>query len=242
MREKIISAHHLHKHYELEGKKIEVLRDVSVDIFNGEFLSIVGRSGSGKTTLLNILSTLVRPDKGDLFYNDNNLSLLPHAELNHLRKTDFAVIFQFHHLLPYLTVMQNTLLPFMGTLAPVSGDMVKRAEECLVRMGLADKKNRLPGSLSGGEQQRVAIARAMVKSAKILFADEPTGSLDRSNGKEIMKYLKELNEDGLTVIMVTHEPSYADCADKVIELSDGEVLQSGLSKEEFGFHASNGVV
>jgi putative ABC transport system ATP-binding protein len=136
----------------------------------------------------------------------------------------FAVIFQFHHLLPYLSVLQNTLLPFMGSVKPVSSEIVKKAEECLERIGLGGKKNRLPGNLSGGEQQRVAIARAMVKSARVLFADEPTGSLDKKTGEEIMDLLEELHRDGLTVIMVTHEPLYAGRADRLVELSDGRVV------------------
>ena len=217
----MISARNINKYFSLNGNQVQVLNDVSLDIDEGEFLSIVGRSGSGKTTLLNVLSTLVHPDEGKLLYNGYDLSLENATRLNALRKSDFAVIFQFHHLLPYLSVLQNTLLPFMGSVKPISKDIVKKAESCLERMGLGDKKNRLPNNLSGGEQQRVAIARAMVKSAKVLFADEPTGSLDRNTGKEIMNLLEELNDDGLTVVMVTHEPTYAKRADRVVELSDG---------------------
>ncbi len=217
----MISARNINKYFSLNGNQVQVLNDVSLDIEEGEFLSIVGRSGSGKTTLLNVLSTLVHPDEGKLLYNGCDLSRENATQLNALRKSDFAVIFQFHHLLPYLSVLQNTLLPFMGSVKPISKDIVKKAESCLERMGLGDKKNRLPNNLSGGEQQRVAIARAMVKSAKVLFADEPTGSLDRNTGKEIMNLLEELNDDGLTVVMVTHEPTYAKRADRVVELSDG---------------------
>lgn len=220
----MISARNLNKYFTLNGNKIQVLRDVSIDIAEGEFLSIVGRSGSGKTTLLNVLSTLVQPDDGQLIYNDNELSSFKATRLNQLRQTDFAVIFQFHHLLPYLTVLQNTLLSFMRSMKPVSQEIVERAENCLERVGLADKMKRLPGSLSGGEQQRVAIARAMVKSAKVLFADEPTGSLDKKTGQEIMGLLTELNRKGMTVVMVTHEPLYAEMANRVVELSDGIVV------------------
>ncbi len=222
----MISARNINKHFILNGDRVEVLNDVSLEISEGEFLSIVGRSGSGKTTLLNVLSTLVNPDDGQLFYNDSNLSCENATQLNELRKSDFAVIFQFHHLLPYLSVLQNTLLPFMGSVKPVSKDIVGRAEKCLDRLGLGDKKSRLPNSLSGGEQQRVAIARAMVKEAKVLFADEPTGSLDKNTGEEIMNLIKELNNNGLTIIMVTHEPMYAQQADRVVELSDGIVVNS----------------
>ncbi len=220
----MISAKSINKYYTLNDSRVQVLKNVSIDIADGEFVSIVGRSGSGKTTLLNVLSTLVQSDEGQLFYNDSDLNSFTPKRLNQLRQTDFAVIFQFHHLLPYLTVLQNTLLPFMRSVAPVSQDIVKRAEECLDRVGLDGKKNRLPGSLSGGEQQRVAIARAMVKSARVLFADEPTGSLDKKTGEEIMNLLMELNSNGLTMVMVTHEPLYAEKADRVVELSDGSVI------------------
>ncbi|RZW20066.1 MAG: ATP-binding cassette domain-containing protein, partial [Desulfobulbaceae bacterium] len=125
---------------------------------------------------------------------------------------------------PYLSVLENTLLPFMGTLRPVSGQLQQRALDCLDRVGLADKARRLPGSLSGGEQQRVAIARALVKSSKILFADEPTGSLDRTTGEQIMELLAELHGEGLTIVMVTHEPAYAQLARRTIEIEDGLII------------------
>lgn len=220
----MITAREINKHFLLNNKKVQVLHDVSLEIAEGDFLSIVGRSGSGKTTLLNVLSTLVQADSGELRYNDYDLSTSNPAMLNELRQRDFAVIFQFHHLLPYLTVLQNTLLPFMQTVAPVSRSIVEKAEVCLQRIGLQDKMDRLPGNLSGGEQQRVAIARAMVKSAKVLFADEPTGSLDKRTGEDIMDLLEGLNDDGLTVVMVTHEPAYADRAGRKLELSDGTVV------------------
>ncbi len=223
----MISAKNIDKYFSLNGSRVQVLKDVSLDIEEGEFLSIVGRSGSGKTTLLNVLSTLVQPDDGQLFYDDSDLGRMNAASLNQLRQTDFSVIFQFHHLLPYLTVLQNTLLPFMRSVVPVTKPIVKRAEECLEQVGLAGKKDRLPGRLSGGEQQRVAIARAMVKSARVLFADEPTGSLDKKTGEEIMQLLLELKDNGLTMVMVTHEPLYAKKADRVVELSDGVVISQG---------------
>ncbi len=201
-----------------------MLRNVSLHIEQGDFLSIVGRSGSGKTTLLNILSTLINPDEGELWYKDHKLTASNATSLNTLRQKDFAVIFQFHHLLPYLNVLQNTLLPFMGSMTPVAKKTVEKAKDYLERIGLGDKLNRLPGHLSGGEQQRVAIARAMVKSSQVLFADEPTGSLDRGTGEEIMDLLEELNQEGLTVVMVTHEQTYADRAAKKIELADGMIV------------------
>ncbi len=220
----MLSAYNITKNYQTNGRVVPVLKEVSVNISEGEFVSIVGRSGSGKTTLLNVLSTLVRPDSGELKYRDDNLALFPEKRLNRLRQSDFAVIFQFHHLLPYLSVLENTLLPFMSSLRPVSKQRVQQARAGLERVGLADKADRLPGNLSGGEQQRVAIARALVKSSRVLFADEPTGSLDKETGKQIMGLLMELHQEGLTVVMVTHEPGYASLAERTIAIEDGTIV------------------
>lgn len=217
----MLQAIHINKIFKSEGAETRVLNNISLDIPEGEFLSIVGRSGSGKTTLLNVLSTLVRPDNGELLYHGDDLTTIPETGLNRLRHTDFSVIFQFHHLVPYLTALENTLLPFMRSLKPASTDLVERAKNCLERVGLSDKENRLPGSLSGGEQQRVAIARALVKSSRILFADEPTGSLDKKTGEGIMNLIAELNRDGLTVVMVTHDPQYAKLARRSVMMEDG---------------------
>jgi ABC-type lipoprotein export system ATPase subunit len=217
----MLCAKNISKKFVSRGNVVPVLKEVSMDIAEGEFVSIVGRSGSGKTTLLNVLSTLVQPDGGELYYQDENLSTFSESHLNRLRQSDFSVIFQFHHLLPYLTVLENTLLPFMRSLSPVGKDALRKARQCLDRVGLADKADRLPGNLSGGEQQRVAIARALVKSSKVLFADEPTGSLDKATGEQIMGLLSELHEEGLTVVMVTHEPAYARLAERIVEIEDG---------------------
>lgn len=219
----MLSAHNINKSFNTDGNVVPVLNDVSVEIDGGEFVSIVGRSGSGKTTLLNVLSTLVRPDSGELRYRDDNLSSISELRLNQLRQYDFSVIFQFHHLLPYLTVMENALLPFMQSVRPVKKQAIEKAQTCLERVGLADKADRLPGNLSGGEQQRVAIARALVKSSRVLFADEPTGSLDRSTGEQIMTLLSELHKEGLSVIMVTHDPSYASLAQRTVHIEDGKI-------------------
>jgi ABC-type lipoprotein export system ATPase subunit len=220
----MLSAENISKKYHLDGREISVLKGVSVDIAEGEFLSIMGKSGSGKTTLLNILSTLVRADGGELRYLQNDLRQITEKQLNRIRKADFSVIFQFHYLLPYLTVMENTLLPFMSSVRPVSREIEQRALHCLDRVGLADKHDRLPGNLSGGEQQRVAIARALVKSSRVLFADEPTGSLDKATGEQIMELLGELNGEGLTVVMVTHEPAYAALAGRIVHIEDGRIV------------------
>ncbi len=208
----------------VSGEEQYILKDISVEIGQGEFIAITGRSGSGKTTLMHVLSTLAMPDSGSLYYNNQDLCALKESELNKLRQSDFSVIFQFHHLFPYLTVMENCLLPFMRSLRTVDKEIVARARKCLDRVGLSAKENMLPGKLSGGEQQRVAIARALVKSSQVLFADEPTGSLDKNTGAEIMELLSSLHNDGLTIVMVTHEPSYAACGDRIIAMEDGALV------------------
>jgi len=210
-----------------DGPDAPALRGVSLTVPEGRFLSIVGRSGSGKSTLLNILSTLLRPDSGSLTWQGQDLTDLLPAELDRLRRQDFAVIFQLHHLLPYLTALENTLLPFLHRLRPVTREQRERARAALARVGLSGKEDRLPGALSGGEQQRVAIARALVKNAKVLFADEPTGSLDKTTGQGVMELLRALPGEGLSVVMVTHDPDWAGLADQVAHMEDG--LLAGLA-------------
>ena len=172
----MLAAKNLVKRFSSDGTETTVLDDVSLTVDQGRFVSIVGRSGSGKTTLMNVMSTLLAPDAGVVEYQGRNLARIKERDLNVLRRLDFAVIFQFHYLLPYLTALENTLLPFMASAAPVSRQLKDKARESLARVGLSTKADRLPGQLSGGEQQRVAIARALVKRARVLFADEPTGS------------------------------------------------------------------
>jgi len=207
-----------------------VLDKVSCSLAQGEFLAVAGRSGSGKTTLLHVLSTLLQPDSGSLHYKGRDVLAMDEAGQNRLRRSDFAVIFQFHHLMPYMTALENTLLPFMQGVRGVSRELRQRAEHSLERVGLAHRLHRLPGQLSGGEQQRVAIARALVKDAAILFADEPTGSLDRSTGEAILDLLQDLNAEGLGIVMVTHEEDYARRAHRIMRM-EGGVVSAACSGE-----------
>lgn len=200
---------------------VTVLEDVSINIPEGGFTSIVGRSGSGKSTLLSVISSLLRPEKGEVYFKDREITSISGTETDRLRKEEFSIIFQSHHLLPYLTAHENVLLPFLDRVAPVSKEVLQRGLDCLERVGLQGKQDRLPGQLSGGEQQRVAIARALVKSPSILFADEPCGSLDKNTGNEIMEILQQLNRDGLTIAMVTHDRIHASMAKDTIYLEDG---------------------
>ena len=220
----MFEARNITKTFNAQGVVTRALDGVDLTVEPGSFLSIVGRSGSGKTTFLNILSTLLQPDSGQLLYKGEDVTAYSPARLNELRRRDFAVIFQFHHLLPYLSARENVLLPYMQGVAPVSRETRERADHCLERVGLAGKGAKLPGHLSGGEQQRVAIARALVKRSAILFADEPTGNLDKETGESIMDLLADLRNDGLSVVMVTHDNEYAARADRTVRMADGKVI------------------
>jgi putative ABC transport system ATP-binding protein len=220
----MLEARDISKTFHSEGVRTRALEGVSLTVTPGEFVSIVGRSGSGKTTLLNVLSTLLAADGGQILYEGEDVTTFSSERLNVLRNRDFAVVFQFHYLLPYLTARENVLLPFMNGLGAVGRAERDRAEDCLRRVGLEGKGGKLPGHLSGGEQQRVAIARALVKQSRILFADEPTGNLDRGTGEAIMELLAGLKRDGLAIVMVTHDESYARRADRVVRMADGMVV------------------
>ena len=219
----MLEAKNITKTFQSEGVETLALREVSLTLQAGEFVSIVGRSGSGKTTFLNVLSTLLAPNSGQILYQGEDVTGFSAQRLNELRNRDFAVVFQFHYLLPYLTARENVLLPFMNGLGAVGREEIKRAEQCLERVGLGGKGEKLPGHLSGGEQQRVAIARALVKKSTVLFADEPTGNLDKSTGESVMDLLADLKGDGLGIIMVTHDEGYARRADRVVRMADGMV-------------------
>lgn len=215
----MLQAQNITKTY--AGAARPVLAGVDLSVAEGEFLAVTGRSGSGKSTLLNVLSSLVLPDAGTVLLDGRDICACPERERNRLRREVFAVVFQQHHLMPYLTVLENVLLPFMNGLAPVNARQRAQARELLARVGIADKENSLPQKLSGGEQQRAAIARALARGARILFADEPTGSLDAATGDSIMALLRDLNARGLTIVMVTHNPDYAGLAGRTVTMRDG---------------------
>mgnify|MGYP001357934210 CR=1 FL=1 len=220
----MLEAKNITKTFQSEGFTTLALREVNLTLQAGEFVSIVGRSGSGKTTFLNVLSTLLAPNSGQILYQGEDVTGFTPQRLNELRNRDFAVVFQFHYLLPYLTARENVLLPFMNGLGAVGREETRRAEQCLERVGLAGKGEKLPGHLSGGEQQRVAIARALVKNSTVLFADEPTGNLDKATGESVMDLLAGLKRDGLAIVMVTHDEGYARRADRVVRMADGMVV------------------
>ena len=215
------------KSYRAGGQAAPVLRGVNLRIEEGEFVAVTGRSGSGKSTMLNVLSTLTEPDSGQVLFQGADLAAMREQERDRLRNNAFAMIFQAHHLMPYLSVLENVLLPGANGFRGISAQQRQRAVSCLERVGLGHKKHSLPSELSGGEQQRVAIARGLASDPRILFADEPTGSLDMATGDSIMQLLRELNGEGLTIVMVTHNPDYAALAGRCVQMREGRVLPDG---------------
>ena len=215
------------KSYSVGGQSTPVLRGVNLHIKEGEFVAVTGRSGSGKSTMLNVLSTLTEPDSGQVLFQGADIRAMREKERDHLRNSAFAMIFQAHHLMPYLSVLENVLLPGANRFRGISTQQRQRAVHCLERVGLGHKKDSLPSALSGGEQQRVAIARGLASDPRMLFADEPTGSLDMATGDSIMQLLRELNGEGLTIVMVTHNPDYAALAGRCVQMQEGSVLSNG---------------
>ena len=202
---------------------VSILKDISVEIESGEFLAFTGRSGSGKSTLLYLLSSLDAPTAGSIKIDGSEIETMSSEDLHRFRNQKMGFVFQFNYLLAELTVLENVLMP---TLKFNSRDkFYSRALQLLERFSLSGKNNRFPRELSGGEQQRVAIARALVMKPIYLFADEPTGSLDTSNGKLVMEIIGDANREGATVVMVTHDPGFASQAQRIIQLSDGQVVQ-----------------
>ncbi len=224
----LIEIKKLYKAYESGEECVMALVDVDLHIGRGEFISVMGPSGSGKSTLLTILGGLNHPTKGDVVIDDIPIYKLSLEKLADFRREYLGFIFQSFQLIPYLTVIENVMLPLSIT-EKSNREQLKMAEEILDRIGLRGKGKRLPDQLSGGEQERVAIARALVNSPPILMADEPTGNLDSKTGKEIMELFKTLNEEGQTIVMVTHNPENISFSTRTIFLKDGRVEENGVN-------------
>ena len=224
----ILNVSGLHKTYRLGASEVQVLRGASLTVQRGEFLAITGASGSGKSTLLHLMGALDVPDRGHVTFDGKELFAGSSAERDHLRNVHFGFVFQFYHLLPELSAMENVLLPAMVRYSIPA--WLRRRPECRGRakklledMGLKGRLRHRPNELSGGELQRVAIARALINEPQVLLADEPTGNLDARTGKGILELLQGLNRDGQTVVMVTHDARVAAAADRVISLVDGKM-------------------
>ncbi len=223
MKMSLIEINKLNKSYESGEECVLALVDVDLKIEKGEFVSVMGPSGSGKSTLLTILGGLNHPSRGEVVVDEIPIYKLPLERLADFRREYLGFIFQSFQLIPYLTVIENVMLPLSIT-QKSNREQVQMAEGILGRMGLKGKGRRLPDQLSGGEQERVAIARALVNSPPILLADEPTGNLDSKTGKEIMDLFKSLNEEGQTIIMVTHNPENVAFSLRTIQLLDGKIV------------------
>ncbi len=219
-----IRAEHLVKQYGAGEAAVLAVRDISFEIEPGEFVAVMGESGSGKSTLLSIIGALNTPTSGRLLVNDTDVYKLSQEEQADFRRISLGFVFQSFHLIPYLTLAENVMLP-LAILKAKKKEKVLMAEEALARVGLLGKAGRLPNQISGGEQERVAIARAIVSRPPILLADEPTGNLDSRTGAEILRLLHMLNEQGTTIVMVTHSAEYARRAERVLLLSDGQLVQ-----------------
>ena len=226
----IASVKHLHKSFTRGGITVPVLQDLSLDIARGEFTAIIGQSGSGKSTLLNAIGLLCNIDAGEIFYEGKRIDNLFAWQKDKLRNLDLGLVFQFYHLLPEFTMLENILMPMMVRFSAMEWFMQKRkyrqrAMELIHKVGLEHRVNHKPRELSGGEMQRAAIARALIASPKLLLADEPTGNLDQKTGREILELLYSLQRDEkLTILMVTHDPTIAREADRMYKLSEGKLL------------------
>ena len=216
----------INKYYQMGEEQAHILKDITLSIDEGEYLSVLGPSGSGKSTLMNIIGCLDVASSGTYILNGRSIEELTEVELAAIRSREIGFIFQNSQLLPKLTAQKNVELPLIyAGVAPK--ERKRRAREMLERVGLADRRGHYPNQLSGGQQQRVAIARALVGNPSILLADEPTGALDQKTGRQVMELFGELNAEGRTIIMITHDMHIAAYAHRVVHIIDGELTEGG---------------
>lgn len=218
----VLTLKNVSKIYQIGTQTIKALDNVSLTVKQGEFLAIMGPSGSGKSTFLQVASILATPSSGKIFINGKDTTEYDEVERAHLRNKEIGFVFQTFNLLAKTSALENVALPLIYAGVEEQERLV-RAKKILIELGLGDRLNNGPAQLSGGEQQRVAIARALVNNPSIIFADEPTGNLDSKSGKEVEKILKKLNEQGRTIIMVTHEKQIASIAKRHIKMIDGKI-------------------
>lgn len=226
----MIKTKNLIKIFRTDEVETTALNNVNLEINEGEFVAIMGPSGCGKSTLLNIIGLLDNPSEGELHFNGYQVENYTERQRTNLRKENIGFVFQSFNLIDELTVFENVELPLLYM--KVSGsERKRRVNEALERMNIAHRAKHFPQQLSGGQQQRVAIARAVISNPKLILADEPTGNLDSANGEEVMNLLTQLNEEGTTIIMVTHSPSDADRSHRIIQLFDGHVVTENMRQK-----------
>jgi len=223
----VIHARQLRKAYRDGADEVRVLNGLDLDVRAGEFVAVVGPSGSGKSTLLHVLGGLDASYAGEVEVAGVRLNELNDVALARFRNRQVGFVFQSFHLIASLSALDNVLLPAFFDVEAVAGPRRKRAEDVLARVGLIEKKNRVPSQLSGGERQRTAIARALFAEPKLLLCDEPTGNLDETTGGEVIELFRELHRDGLTILVVTHEDRMSTAAQRVLRLTGGVLRPSG---------------
>ncbi len=218
----VLELREIYKDY-MQGKDaVPVLRNINLSVEEGEYLAVMGPSGSGKSTLMNIIGCLDRQTSGMFIFDDTDISTCKDKELSEIRNRKIGFVFQNFNLLPRQSALENVELPLLYA-GVNKKERRERAAEALVKVGLEDRMNFRPTQLSGGQKQRVAIARAMVNSPRLLLADEPTGALDTKSGEQVMELFRELNDEGVTIVMITHEREIADHAKRIMFIRDGEL-------------------
>jgi len=223
----MLKLHNLSKIYQTDDVETVALNSVNIEIDQGEFVAIMGPSGCGKSTLLNIIGMLDTPSEGTYRFLNEEISNYPETKLAQIRKHNLGFIFQSFNLIDELNVEENIELALMYHNIP-STERKGRVKEVMDKVGIAHRAKHMPSQLSGGQQQRVAVARAIVGKQKLILADEPTGNLDSAHGQEVMEMLQTLNDEGTTIIMVTHSPAHADYAKRTINLFDGQVVTENV--------------
>ena len=224
MKKTILKARALSKSFAHNGGQIHILSGVDLDIYEGDFTVIMGASGSGKSTMLYALSGMDKATAGSVIYNDRDIAGMNEKDLAALRSRDFGFIFQQMHLVSNLSLFENVAVPGYLNKERSADEVRKRAAELIDKMGISDVNSHLPSQVSGGEQQRCAVARAIINNPKLLFADEPTGALNRRNTTEVLNLLTDLNRDGQSILMVTHDIRAALRASRLLYLSDGNII------------------
>ncbi len=225
----LLKAENLHKSYRMGATQLQVLKGADLTVKEGEFVAIIGASGSGKSTLLHILGALDKPDKGKVSFNGGDLRGFTSNQLNKFRNKKVGFVFQFYHLLDELNVLENVYLPVMTGKSILGWFLCRkwaknRAKELLKQLGLSDRATHKPYQLSGGERQRAAIGRALMNEPELLLADEPTGNLDSATGNSILEVLENLNNQGQTIVMITHDERIAKRAGRIVTLIDGKIV------------------